>query len=289
MVPAGGGGSGSGGKTGLGGGGQNTTVVPSDDGGCSCRAAETQDCGSLWLLALALLGVRRVRRRVVLHRHLPAGELHDPRLAGVSSKPSREPRARRSPEPVRAPFAPRAGGDRSCFATMRRGKRSRVELFQDFPGGLCSCSVRSGSAASTTSRSRSASAASSNVARNAANRSLGMSRMKPTVSVSTTSPPVGQVQLARAGVERREQLVLGEHAGIGERVQERALAGVGVADDGHDRHARARAALPARCALLGQVLELSFELRARARARAGVRSPAWFRQGLARRCRRSGG
>ncbi len=55
---------------------------------------------------------------------------------------------------------------------------------------------------------------------------------------------LGEAQAARARVERGEQLVLGEHVGAGQRVEQRALAGVGVADDRDHRHAEpgARAA-----------------------------------------------
>ena len=41
----------------------------------------------------------------------------------------------------------------------------------------------------------------------------------------------GQPQAARRRVERREQLVLDEHARVGEPVEQRRLAGVGVADE----------------------------------------------------------
>ena len=41
---------------------------------------------------------------------------------------------------------------------------------------------------------------------------------------------------AGAGVERREQLVLDQDAGLGQRVHQRALAGVGVADQRDGRH-----------------------------------------------------
>src|SRR5690606_10059374 len=65
----------------------------------------------------------------------------------------------------------------------------------------------------------------------------------------------------RAGVERREELVLGEHLGVGQRVQERALAGVGVADDRHDRHAASGPARPPLLALLAELAQLRLEPR----------------------------
>ena len=42
----------------------------------------------------------------------------------------------------------------------------------------------------------------------------------------------GQLEPAGGGVERGEEPVLDQHAGVGEAVQQRRLAGVGVADDG---------------------------------------------------------
>ena len=48
-------------------------------------------------------------------------------------------------------------------------------------------------------------------------------------------------QLAGGRIEGREELVLGEHMRAGQRVQQRRLPGVRVADDGHGGH---RHALP---------------------------------------------
>ena len=49
-------------------------------------------------------------------------------------------------------------------------------------------------------------------------------------------PPARQPPPPRPCVERGEELVLGQFVGAGERVEERALARVGVADE-RDRHA----------------------------------------------------
>jgi len=46
---------------------------------------------------------------------------------------------------------------------------------------------------------------------------------------------VRQPVLPRRWVERGEEFVLGENAGIGQRVHQRALAGVGIADNGDAR------------------------------------------------------
>ena len=54
--------------------------------------------------------------------------------------------------------------------------------------------------------------------------------MKPTVSLKQHPAPVLEVPLPGARVERGEQLVLDVDAGPGQRVHQRALAGVGVAD-----------------------------------------------------------
>jgi hypothetical protein len=44
-----------------------------------------------------------------------------------------------------------------------------------------------------------------------------------------------QADAAGGGVERGEELVLGQHVGLGDRVEQGGFAGVGVADDGDDR------------------------------------------------------
>ena len=70
----------------------------------------------------------------------------------------------------------------------------------------------------------------------------------------------GKSKPPRACVERGKELVLGEHVGIGERVEQRALAGVGVADDGDHRHVESAAPAARSLALLGQRLELRLEV-----------------------------
>ena len=63
--------------------------------------------------------------------------------------------------------------------------------------------------------------------------------MKPTVSESRACAAAAEPPAAGAGVERREQLVLDQHAGLGQRVHQRALAGVGVADQRDRGHVAA--------------------------------------------------
>ena len=65
----------------------------------------------------------------------------------------------------------------------------------------------------------------------------------PTVSVSSTVSPPGSCEAAGGGVERGEEAVLDQHAGVGEAVEQGRLAGVGVADDRHAVQARALRAL----------------------------------------------
>ena len=68
-----------------------------------------------------------------------------------------------------------------------------------------------------------------------------------------------EAQAARGGVEGREHLVGDVHLGAGERPQQGALARVGVADDGEDRHRAPPPPLPPVLALGGELLELALE------------------------------
>jgi hypothetical protein len=65
-----------------------------------------------------------------------------------------------------------------------------------------------------------------------------------------------EVQLARRRVERREQLVGGVRLGVDERVEERRLAGVGVADERDPERGVALARSPLLAALALHLLEL---------------------------------
>ena len=93
----------------------------------------------------------------------------------------------------------------------------------------------SGWAMSRTCRIRSASSTSSSVARKAATSWVGRSEMKPTVSERIAARPSGQRDRPHGRVERGEEHVLGQHPGAGQPVEQRRLAGVGVADQRHDR------------------------------------------------------
>ena len=95
---------------------------------------------------------------------------------------------------------------------------------------------------SRTCRTRSASITSSSVARKAATSVVGRSEMKPTVSDRIALPAARQLHLAHGRIERLEHLVLGRDRSAGQAVEQRRLAGIGVADDGHHRKRHALAA-----------------------------------------------
>ena len=85
--------------------------------------------------------------------------------------------------------------------------------------------------------------------------------MKPTVSERMILRFDGRTKPRMVGIERREELILGEHLGAGQAVEQRRLAGVRVADerDHRERHAAARFAMEVARAL--HVFELALELR----------------------------
>ena len=85
--------------------------------------------------------------------------------------------------------------------------------------------------ASTTCTSRSASAATDSVDLNASTSWCGQLADEPDGVGEQHLLAAGQVEAAGGGVERGEEAVLDEHAGVGEPVEERRLAGVRVADD----------------------------------------------------------
>ena len=70
---------------------------------------------------------------------------------------------------------------------------------------------------------------------------------------------LGQAQPARRGVQRREQHVRLQDAGVRQRVEQRGLAGVGVADERHAEDAALRARTPLELALARDALELALE------------------------------
>ena len=89
----------------------------------------------------------------------------------------------------------------------------------------------------------SASITSSSVARKAATSMVGSSEMKPTVSDRMMRAPCGSVDRAQGRVERGEQHVGRQHARLRHAVEQRRLAGIGVADQRDDRIRHALAAV----------------------------------------------
>ena len=83
--------------------------------------------------------------------------------------------------------------------------------------------------------------------------------MKPTVSVMMISRSDGKAQPPRGRIERGEQLVLDQHVAVGERVEQRRLAGVGVADDRHHRQLGLGAQRAPLLAPLAELLDLLLE------------------------------
>ena len=71
---------------------------------------------------------------------------------------------------------------------------------------------------------------------------------------------LGQHEVARRRVERREELVLGEDLGAREPIQQRRLARIGVADEGDERDARELAAPAVQVAVLLHGVDLRFEV-----------------------------
>ena len=99
------------------------------------------------------------------------------------------------------------------------------------PSVVARCLSACGLVTSMTWIRKSATTTSSSVALKASTSPWGSRRMKPTVSVTSSLRLPGQHHLAGRRVERREQLVLGQDMRPGQRVQQRGLAGVRVADD----------------------------------------------------------
>ncbi len=120
-------------------------------------------------------------------------------------------------------------------------------------------------------------------------RSRGRSRMKPTVSVMMISRSRGSRSRRVVGSSVANSLSSASTSLLRERVEQRRLAGVGVADDRDDRQpacARARRAARAAARRSGSISFSRRWMRSRARRRF---SRAWSRRGRARRCRRSAG
>ncbi len=77
---------------------------------------------------------------------------------------------------------------------------------------------------------------SSSVARNAAISMVGKIVDETDRIGHQHRSPARELDAPRGGIERRKELVLRQYAGIGQPVEQRALAGIGVSDQRHDRH-----------------------------------------------------
>ena len=97
------------------------------------------------------------------------------------------------------------------------------------------CAAVSGSEMSRRWITRSASTTSSSVARKAATRCVGRSEMKPTVSDRMTGVPCGSRTRRSVGSSVANSMSSRQHAAPGQPVEQRRLAGIGVADDRDDR------------------------------------------------------
>ena len=82
--------------------------------------------------------------------------------------------------------------------------------------------------------------------------------MKPTVSARTTSAPSSRRTLRKRRIERGERLIGDEHVAPEQRVEQRRLPGIRVADERDDRRPLAAAALLAPPRL--HVVQLAFEM-----------------------------
>ena len=141
----------------------------------------------------------------------------------------------------------------------------------------CDCASVSSCETSRTCRITSASITSSSVARNAATSMVGRSEMKPTVSDRMIFMPPGNCTARKRRVERREQHVGLQHAGAGHAVEQRRLAGVGVADQRRDRIRHAGAAVAVQLAPLLDLFEFGLDALRCARRSAGGRFRAGSR------------
>src|SRR5262245_47138825 len=79
------------------------------------------------------------------------------------------------------------------------------------------------------------------------------------LAICGTVAPLGEVHAARSRVEGGEQLIGGVHALACQAVEQRRLAGIGVAHDSHGQYLRALARTALHCALARNASELVLE------------------------------
>ena len=166
-------------------------------------------------------------------------------MAGAGVAPSRAARSSRSAllNASRRGFSPAPSSSRTVWTVAR-------------------CSSKWPSEASTTSTRTSARLTSSSVARKASTSWCGSLWMKPDGVGDDRGLAVAELDLAAGRIERGEQLVLGPRdLGADERVEQRGLAGVRVADDADGRPQPAVAAAGGGLALLADLLDALLHLR----------------------------
>ena len=180
-------------------------------------------------------------RRSARRSRLSASASPSPVIAETATAPGTSGTMRRRPagRPCSAP--------RSCAPASRHPACRRPPCPPAPRSRRRAAPSLSGCAASRTCRMTSASATSSSVARNASTSSCGSSLMKPTVSDRMTRRPDGRRSPRMVGSSVANSWSRARHLGAGQRVEQRRLAGVGVADqrDHRERHAPPRGAVQA--------------------------------------------
>ena len=184
----------------------------------------------------------RASRRCRGSRSIASSSWSTPSPVSAETGTGARARRRREVAALQDAALTRAAARRSCSAPRSSARPPPSSIapssLQHRPRRRRAGARVSGWAMSRTCTIRSASSTSSRVARKAATRWVGRSETKPTVSEITQSRPSGSLIDAHGRIERGEQQVLGEHVGAGQAVEQRRLAGVGVADQRHRRQAR---------------------------------------------------
>ena len=179
-----------------------------------------------------------------------------PPCASSASSPWPAAALMATPPRVRSSVLHLVRGDRGppCSTPSGAASRSSPSELEDLLHRLHLLVARRVATRPPRAAAGSASSSSSSVARKASTRSLGRSRMKPTVSVMMTSRSSGKRRRRLVGSSVAKSLFSASTSRVGERVEQRGLARVGVAHDGDDRQlapvalAAAHLALAARCA-----------------------------------------
>ena len=116
-------------------------------------------------------------------------------------------------------------------------------------------------------------------------KSLGRSRIKPTVSVMITSRSFGKRNLRLVGSRVAKSRFSALNFAVGQCVEQGGFTSIGVAHNGDHRQPAAAAALAAALALAGDLLEIALQTADALRTRRRSTS-SWVSPGLCRRSRR---